>query len=161
MLRFNTLPAVWLSASCFPSKPAAEIGPILLCRLVATIGRNWSNYATKTSDGMSSDDAEDDSDIGECVCGEVECLCVRGPAKLAGNPYAAYNSLPKRVSQPPKKTPGGIKQPKKKKPAAPKSRKSRQETTRVASSSPCANAKESRRMQGTSNLPSGITTQPI
>ena len=126
-----------------------------------TSGHNWSNYATKTSDGMSSDDAEDDSDIGECVCGEVECLCVRGPAKLAGNPYAAYNSLPKRVSQPPKKTPGGIKQPKKKKPAAPKSRKSRQETTRVASSSPCANAKESRRMQEISNLPSGIITQPI
>jgi hypothetical protein len=70
---------------------------------------------------MSSDDLSgDDSDLGECVCGEVPCLCVRGPGKLAGNPYAAYNSLPKRVSQPPKKTPGGIKQPKKKNSAAPK-----------------------------------------
>ena len=81
---------------------------------------------------MSSDDLSgDDSDLGECVCGEVPCLCVRGPAKLAGNPYAAYNSLPKRVSQPPKKTPGGIKQPKKKKPAAPKSRKSQQKASVV------------------------------
>jgi hypothetical protein len=80
---------------------------------------------------MSSDDLSgDDSDLAECVCGEVECLCVRGPGKLAGNPYAAYNSLPKRVSQPPKKTPGGIKQPKKKKPAAPKSRKSQQKASR-------------------------------
>ena len=82
---------------------------------------------------MSSDDLSgDDSDLGECVCGEVPCLCVRGPAKLAGNPYAAYNSLPKRVSQPPKKTPGGIKQPPpKKKPAARKSRKSQQKASVV------------------------------
>ena len=78
---------------------------------------------------MSSDDlSEDDSDKEECVCGEVECLCVRGPAKLAGNPYAAYNSLPKRVSQPPKKTPGGVKQPPKK---ARKPRKSQQKASAV------------------------------
>jgi hypothetical protein len=81
---------------------------------------------------MSSDDLSgDDSDLGECVCGEVPCLCVRGPAKLAGNPYAAYNSLPKRVSQPPKKTPGGIKQPERKQRAAPKSRKSQQKASVV------------------------------
>ena len=39
--------------------------------------------------------------------------------------------MPKRVSEPPKKTPGGIKQPKKKKPAAPKSRKSQQKASVV------------------------------
>ena len=88
---------------------------------MATIGSN-----------MSSDDLSgDDSDLDECVCGEVECLCVRGPGTLAGNPYAAYNSLPKRVSQPPKKTPGGIKQPPKKARAAPKSRKSQQKASVV------------------------------
>jgi hypothetical protein len=77
---------------------------------------------------MSSDDLSgDDSDLDECVCGEVECLCRRAPGTVK-NPYAA---LPKRVSQPPKKTPGGIKQPKKKKAAAPKSRKSSQKASVV------------------------------
>jgi hypothetical protein len=73
---------------------------------------------------MSSDDlAGDDSDLDECVCGEVGCLYRRAPGTVK-NPYAA---LPKRVS----KTPGGIKQPPKKKPAAPKSRKSRQKASVV------------------------------
>ena len=121
----ETLPVVWLWASCFPSKPAAENRPILLRRLVATIGRNWSNYATKTSDGMSSDEAEDDSDVGECFCGEVPCLCI---AKLAEPPKNPYAALPKRVSQPPKKTTGGIKQPPKK---ARKPRKSQQKASAV------------------------------
>ena len=83
--------------------------------------------AIMSSDGLS----EDDSDKEECVCGEVECLCVRGPGRLAGNPYGAYNSLPKRVSQPPKKTPGGIKQRPKKARAAPKSRKLQQKASVV------------------------------
>ena len=74
---------------------------------------------------MSSDDAEDDSDLGECVCGEVECLCI---AKLAEPPKNPYAALPKRVSQPPKKTPGGIKQPPKK---ARKPRKSQQKASAV------------------------------
>ena len=77
---------------------------------------------------MSSDDAEDDSDLGECVCGEVECLCI---AKLAEPPKNPYAALPKRVSQPPKKTPGGIKQPERKQRAAPKSRKSQQKASVV------------------------------
>jgi hypothetical protein len=81
---------------------------------------------------MSSDDLSgDDSGLGECVCGEVECLCVRGPNAHKKNSAYPYAALPKRVSQPPKKTPGGIKQPKKKKPAAPKSRKSQQKASAV------------------------------
>jgi hypothetical protein len=63
------------------------------------------------------------------------------------NPYAAVS---KRVS----KTPGGVKQPPKKKAAAVKSRKSRQKASVVITVRK-SSAKESRRMQGISNLPSG------